>query len=143
MVYPFDEEKLGIFNHRRRKRPNPWILIRKRILLIFLLSSPHFCLMILDLDNLTSFLMNLCSTFPEKLSHNIRNKTLNKFIIFLLDDYRIGETSHYIVVEISIFLSDMSEIKDSFILLCSTLIKFLVDSLLKHIILWQAYLESY
>ena len=87
--------------------------------------------------------MNLCSTFPEKLSHNIRNKTLNKFIIFLLDDYRIGETSHYIVVEISIFLSDMSEIKDSFILLCSTLIKFLVDSLLKHIILWQAYLESY
>ncbi|KAJ6898514.1 hypothetical protein NC652_025132 [Populus alba x Populus x berolinensis] len=52
-IYPIGEENFGIVNHRLRKCRNPWILIRKRICMIFLIKSRHLLLKFFGFDNLT------------------------------------------------------------------------------------------
>lgn len=63
LVYPIEEENFGIFNHRRRKRPNPWILIRDRILLIVLLKSLYLRLRTVGLGKLAILIIHLHPAF--------------------------------------------------------------------------------
>lgn len=66
LVYPIEEENFGIVNHLSRKRLNPWILIRKRSFLIFLVKSPYFRFSILNFGNRTDFPTQLHRAFPER-----------------------------------------------------------------------------
>ena len=89
LVYPFEEQKFGNLNHRRRNRPNPRILIRRRILLIFLLKLLHLRLKFLDFD--TIFLIYLNPAFASKQTIKTLTKTHRKYYLFLFHYYSAGD----------------------------------------------------